>query len=115
MAVAAIFNVPTQEDALNEWAFAHMSHHRDIIRVIYQTLALALPEYALDPVTPNEQGFDLNWERLHQTMHTQMDTILGIAPFNLLGVNWRNENQLAAWVQLNAQEHRQAGNILGLG
>ena len=115
MALAALFNVPSTRTELDEWAFAHMAHHRDIVRVIYERVGLALPEYALDPLNPNEAGEDSNWERLHQVMHTQMDTILGIAPFNLLGVNWLDENQLSAWIQLNANEHRQAGDILGLG
>jgi hypothetical protein len=115
MAVAALFNVPTTQDQIDNWAFAHMSHHRDIIRVIYERTGVALPEYALDPIIPNKGGATFDWERLHQTMHAQMDAILGIAPFNLLGVDWANENRLAAWVLLNASEHRQAGDILGLG
>ena len=93
MALANLYNVPTTPEQLNNWAFAHMSHHRDIIRVVYQVLALALPEYALDPVVPSSGG----------------------APYNLLGLDWNNENKLSAWIQLNADEHRRAGNILGLG
>lgn len=115
MAIANLFNVPTTPDQLSNWAFAHMSHHRDIIRVIYQAIGLALPEYALDPVVPDEAGEESNWERLHQTMHTQMDVVLGIAPYNLLGLDWHDENKLSAWIALNADEHRQAANILGLG
>lgn len=115
MSVAALFNVPTTDEQIQQWAFAHMAHHRDIIRVIYQDFSIALPEYALDPITPNQAGEEYNWERLHQTMHSQMDAILGIAPYNLLGLDWSNENKLAAWIQLNASEHRQAGDILGLG
>jgi len=115
MALAAIFNVPATESQLDNWAFAHMAHHRDIIRVIYERSGIALPEYTLDPVMPASGGESFDWERLHQTMHAQMDVLLGIAPFNLLGVNWRNQSQLAGWVQLNGSEHRQAGDILGLG
>jgi hypothetical protein len=115
MALAALFNVPTSEDQLANWSFAHMAHHRDIIRVIYERTGVALPEYALDPVDVNAGGSAFNWERLHQQMHAQMDLVLGIAPYNLLGVDWKNENRLAAWVLLNASEHRQAGDILGLG
>lgn len=115
MPVAAIFNVPKTEAEVNDWAFAHMAHHRDIIRVIYERVGIALPEYALDPIAPNSGGDSFDWERLHQTMHTQMDALLGIAPLNLLGLDWRNENRLSAWIQLNAQEHRQAGDILRLG
>lgn len=114
MGLASLYNVPTTDRQRAEWAFAHMAHHRDIIRIIYQVLALALPEYALDPITPDTIGNESGWERLHQTMHTQMDAILGIAPYNLLGLDWSDENTLAAWIQLNADEHRQAADIIGL-
>lgn len=97
---------------MDEWSFAHMAHHRDIIRTIYELGSIALPEYALDPINISDVG---NWERLHQTMHEQMDSLLGIAGYNLLGLNWQDENNLAAWITLNAVEHRTAGDILGLG
>lgn len=113
MALATLYNVPASQPELDEWAFAHMAHHRDIIRLIYELGAIALPEYALDPVQTDTTSTD--WERLHQTMHTQMDILLGIAGYNLLGVNWQDENRLSAWIVLNADEHFQAGNILGLG
>lgn len=115
MSVAALYNVPISREQLDAWGFAHMAHHRDIIRVIYERIAFALPEYALDPIYPDVVGEESDWERLHQTMHTQMDTILGIEPYNLLGLDWKDENKLSAWVQLNADEHYQASNILGLG
>ena len=115
MAIANLYNVPTTQEQLSNWAFAHMANHRDIIRIIYERISLALPEYALDPVVPNSVGEESDWERLHQTMHTQMDVILGIAPYNLLGLDWKDENKLSAWIQLNADEHRQASDILRLG
>lgn len=115
MSLAALFNVPGTPQQTDAWAFAHMAHHRDILRVIYEQTGVALPEYVLDPIAfPNQQSA-ANWERQHQAMHAQMNTLLGIAGYNLLGVDWRNENRLAAWIQLNASEHRQAGNLLGLG
>lgn len=113
MSLAAIFNVPSTSDDLNEWAFAHMANHRDIIRVIYQIFAIALPEYALDPIDPDDTGL---WQRQHQQMHQDFNnTLLGTSGFNLLGLDWHDENKLAAWVLLNATEHRQISNILRLG
>lgn len=112
MSVAAIFNVPHDEATLSEWAFSHMANHRDIIRVIYQVLGVALPEYSLDPVDPGNTGV---WERQHQEMHNQMNALLGTSGFNLLGLDWKDQNKLAAWVQLNAIEHRTASDTLRLG
>lgn len=112
MSVAAIFNVPRTEEELNEWSFAHMANHRDILRVIYEVFHLVLPEYLLDPVDPDETG---TWQRLHQAMHQDMNSLLGTSGFNLLGLDWHDDNRLAAWIQLNAVEHRQVSNILRLG
>lgn len=112
MSVAAIFNVPHDEDTLNEWAFSHMASHRDIIRVLYTVFAVALPEHSLDPVDPENTGV---WERQHQEMHNQMNALLGTSGFNLLGLDWGDPNKLAAWISLNAVEHRTASDILRLG
>jgi hypothetical protein len=112
MSVAGIFNVPRTPEELNEWSFAHLANHLDIIRVLYQIFNVALPEYALDPVNPNDSG---TWDRQHQQMHNDMNSLLGIAGFNLLGVEWNDENKLSAWIQLNAVEHRTASDILRLG
>lgn len=112
MSIAALFNVPTSETEMQQWAFAHMANHRDIIRVIYRIFAVALPEYILDPVNPGEDGL---WQRQHQEMHQDMNMLLGTSGFDLLGVDWQDQNKLAAWIQLNAVEHRQASDLLRLG
>jgi len=112
MSIAALFNVPRSETELSQWAFSHMANHRDIIRVVYELVAVALPEYLLDPINMNDVG---TWERQHQTMHQQMNTLLGLEGFDLLGIDWNDQNKLAAWIQLNAVEHRQASDLLRLG
>lgn len=90
----------------------HMAHHRDIIRKIYELAGIALVEYLLDPFDPKNLGA---WDYQHQIMHQQMDSLLGIAGFNLLGVDWQNQELLAAWILLNATEHNQAADILRIG
>ena len=112
MSIAALFNVPRNRQEIDQWAFAHIANHRDIIRVIYQVLGEALPEYALDPIDVSDTG---TWERLHQVMHQQMNFLLGLEGFDLLGIDWEDENKLAAWIQINAVEHRQASDLLRLG
>lgn len=112
MSLAAIFNVPNSPETLSQWAFAHMAHHRDIIRVIYENYQVALPEYVMDPFDPSKRS---NWEYTHQVMHQQMNTIIGIAGNDLLGLDWADQNKRSAWIQLNASEHRQVGDFLGLG
>lgn len=112
MSVAALFNVPGTEQELNQWSFSHMANHRDIIRVIYDVASIALPEYLLDPLDPTNTG---TWERQHQLMHQEMNFLLGLDGFDLLGLDWGDQNKLAAWIQLNAVEHRAASDLLRLG
>lgn len=112
MAVAALFNVPSTRDELNSWSFAHAAHHRDISRLIYQAFNISLAEFVLDPINPEAIE---TWAQQHQQLHTEMDAVLGIAGFDLLEVDWKDRNELAGWIYLNAQEHYQAGAILQLG
>lgn len=111
-AIAALFNVPNTRNDLSVWATAHMSHHRDIQRRIYELTGANLPEFILDPINPDDSNV---WENQHQIMHQNMDAILGISGYDLTGVDFKNSEALAAWIQLNASEHYQASNILEIG
>lgn len=111
-AIAALFNVPNTQNDLSAWATAHMSHHRDIQRRIYELTSANLPEFVLDPIDPDDIHV---WEYQHQIMHQNMDAILGIDGYDLTGVDFKNSEALAAWIQLNASEHYQASNILEIG
>lgn len=114
-AVAAIYNVPSTKDELDAWSFAHAAHHNDIIRRLLE-LGVAkggsLDQYVLDPFNPKEPGV---WLYQHQVMHQQMDPLLGIDGFDLLDADFSSQDNFAGWVWLNAQEHFQAANILGIG
>mgnify|MGYP001594669191 CR=1 FL=1 len=110
--VAALFNVPGNPAELAQWSAAHMSHHRDINRRIYELAGVSLPEFVLDPINPDDTGV---WEDQHQQMHQEMDAALGINGFDLSNVNFENEAFLAGWIQLHFNEHYQAANILEIG
>lgn len=110
--LANLFNVPRTEDERAAWSFSHMAHHRDINAAIYRLLAVALPEYILDPIDPNDSG---QWEYQHQLMHDNENAILGIQGQDLTGIDWKNPQILEAWVFLNANEHYQAAEILLIG
>ena len=111
-AIAALYNVPSTPEELNEWAFAHAAHHADIIRVLYQKLGVNLDQYVLDPIPKESTGV---WVYQHQIMHQQMDALLGIDGNDLSDVDFRDPNELAGWIYLNSSEHFQASNILGIG
>lgn len=110
--LADLYNVPTTDEERAQWTFAHMAHHRDIAEKIYVLVKVAIPEYILDPVDPNDTG---TWEYQHQLMHDNQNQILGIEGQDLTGIDWKNKNELSGWIFLNASEHYQASQILEVG
>jgi hypothetical protein len=111
-AVAAIYNIPEAESDLLQWSFCHAAHHADINRRIYELTGAVLNSFVLDPFNPLDTGV---WSYQHQQMHAEMNAVLGISGFNLLGVDWEDQGIKTGWIFLNAQEHFQAANILGIG
>jgi len=110
--LADLYNVPSSDQERAQWSFAHAAHHRDINRRIYELIAVALTEYIIDPIDENNPG---DFEYLHQTMHSNQNSILGIQGQDLTGLDWKNPQLLAAWIWINASEHIQASNILEIG
>jgi len=102
MAIADLFNVPDTDAAMQQWSFAHMAHHRDMIRVVKQTLNVELTEFILDPVNLRDPATFLDQ---HQIMHQQMDALFNISGFDLTEVNWNDTSQRSAWIWQNAQLH----------
>lgn len=111
-AVADLYNVPSNDAERAQWAFAHMAHHRDINRRIYELVQISLPEYILDQINVDDTGF---WEYQHQLMHDNFTALLGISGYDLSSIDWKNQNELAGWIFLNAQNHIQAADILEIG
>ena len=110
--MASLYNVPSTDEERAHWSFVHMAHHRDINRRLYELVHIALPEYIIDPIDPNNTG---TWEYQHQVMHDNQNALLGIAGFDLTGIDWKKQNELAAWIYLNASEHFKAADILEIG
>lgn len=111
MALADLYNVPRDDQEMSAWSFSHMAHHRDMIRVVFQTLNVQLPEFILDPVNlANPVGF----LDQHQEMHDQLDRIFGIKTLNLTEVEWSNEAQRSSWIWQNAQLHLAEAQATGV-
>ena len=121
MALAQINEIPRTDDDMKRWSFSHMANHRDIIRRIYEITTpvppattpapISLNPWPLDPFDPNNLG---EWLYQHQIMHQQMDAILGIAGYDLLGLDWSDPDQIVEWIGFNSNEHVQASKILGI-
>ena len=110
--IATIYEVPETEEHLALWATVHAAHHRLINAKIYELGGVSLPEYVLDPINPANTG---PWEDQHQVLHQLMDAALGIAGFDLTGVDFRNRDALTGWITQNAIEHTLAADLLEIG
>jgi hypothetical protein len=108
MPIANLFFVPQTPEQEAAWSFSHLANHRDFIRTVQQKFGIVLPEYAIDPF-----GDDV--ADLHQTLHNDLDSLIGVQGFDLSEVNWKDPQQRAAWIFLNATLHQQEGAILGVG
>ena len=111
MGLASLANTPYDEDSLSQFSFAHMAHHRDIIRRIRELFSVELVEFSIDPFNP-ENAAVFGYQ--HQQMHNQMNSVLGISGNDLIEINWQDKGEREGWVFLNFSEHVQAGNKLGV-
>lgn len=111
MAIADLFNVPNTDAAMQQWSFAHMAHHRDMIRVVQQKLGIRLDEFILNPVNLTDPVQFLDQ---HQTMHNQLDRLFSISGFDLTQVDWEDTSQRSGWIWQNAQLHLQEANATGV-
>ncbi len=111
MSLASLANVPYDDNSLSQFSFAHMAHHRDIIRRIYELSGIELEEFPIDPFNlANADTFGYQ----HQQMHNQMNSVLGISGNDLIEINWQDKGEREGWIFLNWQEHMQAGDKLGV-
>ena len=111
MGLASIENVPSSNESLAEWSFAHMAHHRDVARVIYEKYSLAIPEYVIDPLNVNDLGL---FGFQHQTLHNDVNFVLGVSGNDLSEINWSDPGEREGWIFLNFTEHQAWANILGV-
>ena len=103
MAVANLYNIPTTPAEMAAWSFAHMTHHRDVIAYIQRTKGIKIPLFAIDPFLIDNQN---QVAYLHQIMHTEVAAVLNLsAGYDLLDVDWKDEEARANWIFENANTH----------
>lgn len=115
MPIAGLYEYPNDPVEFSRWSFAHMAHHRDIIRLVFDLHAIELQEFSLDPFDPKDKAGLVLWLANHQVMHQDMDKALGIAGYNLSQVDWGDRAAASVWLENHGDEHYQAGQILNLG
>jgi hypothetical protein len=112
MAIANLYDRPAEESDWAAWGFSNQAHHRDIVRAVMEQKNVRLDDWALDPV--DLKDFDA-WLYRHAEAHRAMDAALGIAGWDLTGLDWRDPEALGDWIKKHGQEHRAAARMLGVG
>ncbi len=110
--IAALFNIPTDAEAMQQFSFHNNDSHVLAIRAIKTLTGLTLPQYPLDPIPPQNLG---GWLYDHQAMHNSVNQTLGLPGNDLSDVDPSKLDQLTFWIQLHAQEHVAWSNALGFG
>lgn len=111
MPVANLFNVPSEPEEFSEFSFHNQNEHVNIVNLVLAKKGVSLPMYLLDPLSPDDPEEFL---RIHQQAHNDFTGVLGIFGVDLTDVDFRDPEQLASWITLHGEEHRQAAQILGL-
>jgi hypothetical protein len=115
MPLSTLISAPRNQAELEQWSFANMVNHRDIIRRVQETKGIELIESPLDPFDPDDPTSLNNFLQVHYAMHVQFDAALGLVSYPLNVVDWKNPQELAQWIWLHSVEHQAASQILGIG
>ncbi len=111
MALDDLSFAPKNADEFQAFGFSNIASHRDINRVIQQTLNITVQEYPIYPVSLDNPA---QWAWQHQQMHNQAWAALGGFGYNLLNVNWEDQSASEMWTALHSDEHSRLESLLGL-
>ena len=102
---------PQNDDEFQAFGFSNIASHRDINRVIFQTLGITVQEYPIYPINLQNPG---QWAWQHQAMHNQAWAAVGGSGYNLLNVDWEDQQNAEMWTALHSDEHNRLEALLGL-
>lgn len=111
MALATLYNVPSNPDEMNIFSFSNQDEHNKIAAAILSKYNISIPSFILDPIPISDMGV---WLQQHQLLHNIMNSVTGSNSDDLTDVNFRDQNQLTEWVWIHAQQHYQTSAFLQL-
>jgi hypothetical protein len=111
MGLATLSNLPRTPQELAAFSFSHQAAHRDEIAAIARIYKKQLNEYVLDPMDPGDMQ---TWAQRHQVMENERNAVLGLPNYDLIDVDWSDEEAWGWFIDVNADAHQQAFQILGL-
>jgi hypothetical protein len=110
--LAALLNIPHNAQDWSIWSYNNYDCNNQIRQAIATQKSIILPEYQLDPIPPKDLD---TWLDNNQQAHIDFTGVLGLQSNDLLHTDFRDPNQLAAWIWLNYNELLQACQTLKIG
>ena len=111
MSLPQLYAMPQTPGDWQAWAFNHAAGHYDWVRAALEQKHQQLVQYQLSPLPFENLGL---WLYQHQSMHNQINTVLGTSGFDLLELDWGDPDQLQEWLNLNGDEHVRIAAALGV-
>ncbi len=110
MALANLANIPAKDVDFSVFSFHNQDEHRRIVDAIQAQKNTQLTLYPLDPLPVRDLA---EWAIIHQAAHNDFNAVLGRNGVDLTAVDLHDPGQLASWIRLHFEEHRQAAQLLG--
>lgn len=99
-----LLNTPRSEEDWSRFSFANRTSH-DKIRRALLAKGVGTGDYQLDPIAKNDL---VGWLQRHAQTHIEMTAALGQRSNDLQDVDFNDEGQLAAWLNIHWLEHSNA-------
>ena len=112
MGLPYLYFSPETPDDWKKWAFNHAAYHYDMIFAVQAQFGQNLTQYIINPIDPEGLGL---WLDQHQSMHQQLNAVLGTQGYDLLNSDWQDPDAFAEWLRLNGDEHLRLSAALGIG
>jgi hypothetical protein len=109
--LAVLLEDPRNPGDWNRWSFDHRDSHDRIRQAIMRVDGVQLTDYPVDPIDGDHIADFLQY---NSQLHADMNGVLGLQSVDLLSVNFQDNNQREAWINLHYQEHFDAEQALGL-
>lgn len=108
---AALYENPRTPEEWLRWSFHHRQSH-DIIRAgINARGGRLLDDFPIDPINGPHLSDFLQY---NAQMHSDMNGALRLQGVDLLSVDFKNDSQKLAWIEIHAREHESAELALGV-
>ena len=108
---AVLYEAPHNPEEWLRWSFPHRNSHDNIRASIAANGGARLADYPVDPIRGPQLGDFLQY---NSQLHSDMNSALGLQSEDLLSVDFNEDAQRLAWIQVHAREHESAELALGI-